>query len=247
MSSLPDVIRTPRLDLAPLDATAHDIDLMSMADRVELLRALGDHARGFGAADAWRRLEGVVTFFAAADLGAPGSWLSRVNATLVEAVGRGTAVAADPEADDHGNPGARAWADYLLLFGGVVPVEPNAAAAAWSWARRVSVDAGTRWARQCGAEPTAAEQRFLTIADVANLAVVHRPVLDLAVTYAGLLDPSLAGIDPGIVDRLCDPADADTTRRGCQIAYTAALLEPQTMRASVQRLAPVIRGMLDTL
>ncbi|WP_280262536.1 hypothetical protein [Nocardia wallacei] len=232
-----------------LDLTAHDIDGMAMSDRLEFVRVLGHHGQQLGAADAWRRLEGVVAFFDAAGLGAPGTWLSRVNAKILEAVARGIVITDDAGADDYGNPGARAWADYLALFtAGPSVGEPNAAAAAWSWARRVSVDAGRRWASHCGAEPTAHEQRFLVIADACNLAVAHRPMLDLLVTYAGVLGPSLAGIDPAIVDRLCDPADADTARRGCEIAYAAATLNPDAACGTQEhRLLPVIRGMLDAL
>ncbi|WP_280382925.1 hypothetical protein [Nocardia wallacei] len=241
--------RTPDLAADALDTTAHDIDRMPMDDRLEFVRALGRHGRELGAADATPRLEGVVAFFGSAGLAGPGSWLSRVNASILEAVARGIVVTTDPGADDYGNPGARAWADYLRLFtSGRSAVEPNTAARAWSWARRVSVDAGTRWAADCGTEPTPVEQRFVTIADVCTLAIAHRPVLDLLVTYAGVLGPSLAGIDRAIVDRLCDPADAETARRGCEIAYAAANLNPDaTCGTQEHRLLPLIRGMLDVL
>ncbi|GAA5104862.1 hypothetical protein [Nocardia iowensis] len=239
--------RRPDLSAATLDAPAADIDLMPMSDRLEFLRCLSDiHGAALGGADSWRRLEGVVQFFGNAGLGEPGSWLSRVNATVLEAVERGIAIAIDPGADDFGNPGARAWADYLALV--AVTPEPNAVARAWSWARRVSVDQGKRWAQGHGVEPTPVETRFLLIADLGNFAVANRAAVDIAVTYAGLLGPSLADIDHRGIDRLFDLGDAEATRRGCEIAYAAAIIDPRaTCDRQEHRLLPVLGAMLDML
>ncbi|PXX53897.1 hypothetical protein DFR70_12618 [Nocardia tenerifensis] len=233
---------------AALDTTAAEIDLMSMSERREVLRSLGDHhGAALGAADSWRRLEGVVAFFEEADLGEPGSWISRVNATVIEAVQRGIVLAADPAADDFGNPGSRAWADYLAVVTGGAP-EPNAAARAWSWARRVAIDHGKRWAAAHGTTPSPVQARFLMLADLGSLAVAHRTVMDAVLAYAGLLGPSLADIDPAVVDRLCDPADVDAARRACKIAYAAAIFEPRaTCHAQEHRLVPMVRGLLDML
>ncbi|WP_433204728.1 hypothetical protein ACQP1G_16530 [Nocardia sp. CA-107356] len=220
-------IRTSEAAAAGLDATAEEIDLMSMSERIDFLRALrAGPAAGLGACDKWLNLEGVIAFFRDHNLGSPGTWVSYVNAGVLEGVERGIALAIDPTGSDFDNPGSREWARYLeLLQTGKLEV-PAAHAEAWSRAKKVGTDHGVALAARHGLAPTAVEERFLRIAEAYNWAMSNRAPVDALVAFAGYLDASLAGINPAAVDRLFQVGSADAARRGCKIAYAAALIEP---------------------
>ena len=77
-----------------LDCTIADIDAMSMAERLEFVRGMqSGPAAALGATDRWRNIEGVITFFRDRGLGAPGTWVSYVDAGIVEGIQRGIAIA----------------------------------------------------------------------------------------------------------------------------------------------------------
>ncbi|MEU7632916.1 hypothetical protein AB0C34_23500 [Nocardia sp. NPDC049220] len=221
------IARTPEAAATALDATAEEIDRMSMSERIDFLRALrAGPAATLGAGDKWLNLEGVIAFFQDQSLGAPGTWVSHVNAGVLEGVERGIALAVDPDGSDFDNPGAREWARYLeLLRTGELDI-PTAHASAWSRAKKVGTDYGVALAVRHGLAPTAVEERFLRIAEGYNWAMSNRAPVDFLVAFAGYFDASLAGIDPAAVDRLFAVGSADAARRGCQIAYAAALIEP---------------------
>lgn len=115
--SVPAVAETPRSPAdcaASLDCTAEDINLLSMPQRLELVRTMSaGPAESLSAADRWRNLEGVLAFFADHRLGAPGSWVSYVDAGIVEGIERGIAIALGRASDGFGNPGSARWARYL--------------------------------------------------------------------------------------------------------------------------------------
>lgn len=85
-----DTRRTPADCAAALDCTAADIDVMTMPERLEFVRAMqAGPAAQLGAADRWRNIEGVITFFRDNQLGASGTWVSYVDAGIVEGIQRG--------------------------------------------------------------------------------------------------------------------------------------------------------------
>jgi hypothetical protein len=67
------------------------------------------------AGDQFRAIEGVIIFFQRKGLGAPGSWVSMVDAAIVEAVQRGGAIALGvaPATATGGNPGTALWVAFL--------------------------------------------------------------------------------------------------------------------------------------
>ncbi|MFI9508641.1 hypothetical protein [Nocardia sp. NPDC052566] len=192
-----------------------------------MLSALrGGPAVAFGAGQRWRNLEGVMTFFRDAGLGRPGTWVSMVNAGVLEGVARGIAMAYDSTADDYGNQAARVWAAYLTRLRGGELAAPSAHAAAWSLAKRVGTDYSVRLAERHDLTPTPVELRFLRLAEAYNWLMDNRAPVDLVVAFAGHLNPRLAGIDRAGVDRLFSTGSVEAARRACEIAYAAALVEP---------------------
>ncbi|MEU4743119.1 hypothetical protein AB0G02_22010, partial [Actinosynnema sp. NPDC023658] len=77
-----------------LDCTAAELDRMDVAERLEFLRLVqSGPAAALGASDRWRNIEGVLEFFRDHGLGAPGTWVSHVDAGILEGVERGVALA----------------------------------------------------------------------------------------------------------------------------------------------------------
>ena len=72
-TAVADPRRAPAECAAALDCTAADIDLMSMPERLEFVRAMqAGPAAQLGAPDRWRNIEGVILFFHDHQLGPSG-------------------------------------------------------------------------------------------------------------------------------------------------------------------------------
>ncbi|MGP4102221.1 hypothetical protein [Nonomuraea sp. KM90] len=207
-----------------LDATADAIDQMSMDDRLVFLRSIreGPAAAQLGASDRWRNLEGVITFFRDQAMGTPGTWVSLVNAGVLEGVQRGLAIASG-HTDDFGNPGARAWADYLARLSRKELTTTGEHDRAWGVAKQVSTHYGVLLAEQVrGLKPTPEEQRFLTFAEFYNWSMQNRPVLNMMISLGEYMDPRLQGIQPEFVDWFINVGDEQAARVACEIAWRLA-------------------------
>jgi hypothetical protein len=232
-------LRAPADYAGTLNATAADIDAMSMDTRLELVRALrSGPATRLGAGDRWRNIEGVVTFFRDNAMGAPGTWVSHVNAGVLESIERGLAIALGISDDDFDNPGSAGWAKYLTRLRANELTTKSAHDRAWSEAKEVSTDYGVALAEDLhGLKPTDAERRFLLFAQFYNWGMRNRPILDLIVAYGGLYDARLANLRPDFLDWFMSVGNADAARRGCEIAYAAAQVEPAPEAFGVFQLA----------
>jgi hypothetical protein len=70
----------------------------------------------FGPLDAWdqfRAIEGILGFFHENDLGKPNTWISYVDAGIVEGIQNGGANALGLHKKDGGNPGTEKWTQFL--------------------------------------------------------------------------------------------------------------------------------------
>lgn len=220
--------RSPTECATMLDAPAAEIDKMSMDDRREFVQQMrSGPATRLGAGERWRNIEGVIMFFRDHGLGAPGTWVSHVNAGVLEGIERGIAIALDPAADDFGNVGAQAWASYLTQLRGNELGTKTAHDTAWSEAKEVSTDYGLALAEKVhGLSPTEPERRFLRLAQLYNWGMRNRPVVDTAVSYGGLVDRRLKGLRTEHLDWLMNVGDTDAARKGCEIAWTVAQMDP---------------------
>jgi hypothetical protein len=85
-----------------------------MTARLDYVRYMQSaHFGPLKATNKFRAIEGVIEFFIAKRIGTPGTWVSYVDAGIVEAIQRGGAIALGTSAETGGNPGASMWADYL--------------------------------------------------------------------------------------------------------------------------------------
>lgn len=72
-----------------------------------------NHFGPLKAGNRFRAIEGVIEFFLSKGLGVPGTWVSYVDAGIVEAIQRGGAITLGKSTVTGGNPGSEMWADYL--------------------------------------------------------------------------------------------------------------------------------------
>jgi hypothetical protein len=78
-----------------------------------------------------------------------------------------------------------------------------------------------------GVPPTAVERRFFLFSEFYRWALRNRPaLLDLLLVHAALLDPALAVRRVPFVDWLTDVGESTPSRKGCEIAYAYARLDP---------------------
>ncbi|MGW4113036.1 hypothetical protein ACWEFJ_19380 [Actinosynnema sp. NPDC004786] len=224
-------VRTPAECAAALDCTAAQIDRLDMAQRLEFLRLVqSGHAAGLGASDRWRNIEGVLAFFRDRGLGAPGTWVSHVDAAILEGIERGVALALGRSTDGFGNPGSARWADYLTRLDRGELTARNVHDRAWGEAEQASTDHGVAVAEQVhGLKPTAVERRFFLFSEFYRWALRSRPVvLDLLLVYAVVLNPVLVLRRVPFVDWFTDVRESAPSRKGSEIAYAYAQLDPVT-------------------
>jgi hypothetical protein len=235
-ATAPTTSRSPAECAAALDATAAQIDLMSMDERIELLRAMmSGPASELGAGDRWCNMEGVMAFFRDRDMGAPGTWISVVNASVIEGIERGMAICLHRSDDDFDNAGAAQWADYLTRLHRNELTTERAHDTAWSEAKDVGTDFGVAVAARHGLEPTEVERRFLRFAKFYTWVLRNRTAMDMVVLYGGLLDPRLAGLR--LVNWFVDVTEAEPARKGCEMAYEISCIEPTPEAGNTLELA----------
>jgi hypothetical protein len=223
-----DPPRTPAECAEALDCTAADINLMTMAQRLEFVRAMqSGPAAALGATDRWRNIEGVITFFHDHRLGPSGSWVSYVDAGIVEGIERGIAIALGRSSDTFGNPGSARWASYLTRLSTGQFATRTAHDRAWSEAEQASTEHGDALAAAHGQWATPVERRFYQFSEVYRWALRNRPVvLDLLFVYGALIHPELARQRVPFYDWFTDVSESAPSYRGCEMAYGFAQLHP---------------------
>jgi hypothetical protein len=97
-----------------LSCSFADLESMEMKNRLEYVKYMGAWKLGqLESAEELHALEGVMGFFVRKKLARPGSWMSFVNAAVVEAAECGAAMALGLSNDTSGNPGSKKWADFF--------------------------------------------------------------------------------------------------------------------------------------
>jgi hypothetical protein len=88
--------------------------MMTMSDRLLFIQTL-ESQRGpaFGATMQWRNIEAIISFFHDNNLGATGSWVSYTDASILEGVERGFALALNLPSITCENPCSFLWASFL--------------------------------------------------------------------------------------------------------------------------------------
>ncbi|MER6988450.1 hypothetical protein ABT337_00730 [Saccharopolyspora hirsuta] len=148
--------RTGRSCASTLDCTAAELDAMPLTERLVFVRAVQDRvsAEYIPGFRHWRNIEGIIRFFVENGFGERGSWVSHVDAGILEGIERGTAMALGVSADDGGNPGSRRWADYLRRLQRGELTDRWTHDPAWGNAEQAATEHGVRLAEAHGARPS---------------------------------------------------------------------------------------------
>ncbi|WP_232376630.1 hypothetical protein [Amycolatopsis aidingensis] len=215
--------RGPADCAAALDCTAEEINLMSMSQRLEFVQLMSSGPAAEvvpGYAPRWGNIEGIIDFFRDNGMGAPGTWVSYVDAGIVEGIERGIAIALGRGEDTFGNPGSQLWANYLTRLAGGELRNRSAHDRAWSEAEQASTEHGVALAEEVhGQTATAVEQRFFAFSEFYRWTLRNRPML---------LDILSPPVEPGeqeqltFLDWFTDVTNPTPSRKGAELAYDLA-------------------------
>ncbi|KAF2174681.1 hypothetical protein K469DRAFT_458874, partial [Zopfia rhizophila CBS 207.26] len=128
-----------------LSCTFTQIEVMSMQERLDYVRTM--QSKFFGPLDSsnqFRAIEGVIMFFQRKNLGQMGSWVSYVDAGIVEGIQRGGAIALGMGTETGGNPGSEKWADFLRRKKAGELNNRNVHDKAWSEAEQAATEYGKK-------------------------------------------------------------------------------------------------------
>jgi hypothetical protein len=232
-------VRAPRSAsdcLVRLDCRAVDINEMTVADRLAFVRGLeaGRASQVVAGFNRWRNIEGVLEFFLDHNLGAPGTWISYVDAGILEGIERGTAIATGLSADDFGNPGSKLWSSYLDRLRRGELTERSVHDRAWGDAEQASTDYATRLAEAHGTAPTDAEWRFFLYSQSYRWLLRHEPLnlMVISVVLPGT-DEEIVKLRTPFLYWMTDVTNDVPTRKGAEVAYHSANLDavPATVSA----------------
>ena len=222
--------RGPQECAASLDCGLEEINLMTMSDRLDLVRALAAGPVAEYLSDGtdpgrWRNIEGIITLFRNESLGARGSWVSYVDAGIVEGVERGIAIAAGRSEETGGNPGTQLWADYLTRLKAGELTARRVHDRAWSTAEQASTEHGLTVAEQTyGEHPSATENRFYQFSEFYRFLLRNRPpLIDLLTSVGNLTEPAQR---QNFYDWATDVTNESAGRTGAELLWSFAQLDP---------------------
>lgn len=97
-----------------LACSINDIESMGMADRVEFMKYMASNKLGpLVSTNQFRAVEGIMDFFIRKELAGHQSWLSLINAAVVEAIQRGAAISLGLSNNTGDNPGTERWVEFF--------------------------------------------------------------------------------------------------------------------------------------
>lgn len=221
--------RTPAQCAKALNCGADEINLMTMQQRIDFVRAMqtGPGAK-FGAQSRWRNIEGVITFFRDHNWGAPNTWVSYVDAGIVEGIERGLAMALGRKGGNFGNPGSDLWAKYVLDLKAGKLKSRAAHDRAWGQAEQLSTDHGVYLAVQVHGYPASdVEQRFYDFSQLYRTIMREKGETSNLVEYYGALtgQPEVIYRSDNFVDWFTDVGNIVPSRMGCEMSWRFATLD----------------------
>ncbi|KAH8728337.1 hypothetical protein GQ44DRAFT_824170 [Phaeosphaeriaceae sp. PMI808] len=97
-----------------LSCSLAEIEALSTKTRLAYIKNMqADFFGPLNAGNQFRAIQGVVQFLSTDNLGNPNSWISYIDASILEGIQNGGANALGLHNNDGGNPGTKLWAEYL--------------------------------------------------------------------------------------------------------------------------------------
>ncbi|KAI9744696.1 MAG: hypothetical protein M1835_002677, partial [Candelina submexicana] len=212
-----------------LSCTFKEIEATSMSSRLDYVRYMQyAHFGPLKADNQFRAIEGVIEFFISEKLGAPGTWVSYVDAGIVEAIQRGGANALGLSTATGGNPGSEKWASFLTRRknGGLTDRDDHDPA--WSESEQTATEYGKLKAETtAGVSPATKEQlRWYQFTQLFRAIMRNRSKVILLIRATFIFtNPGLAFAAEAFIDWLTDITSDLPTRLGCEVAYTLSELD----------------------
>lgn len=230
--------RTGGTCASTLDCSASDLDSLPLPQRLVFVRSLEDrlaaeYVPGFRQ---WRNIEGIIRYFIENGFGAPGTWVSYVDAGILEGIERGSAMALGVSDDDGGNPGARPWADYLRRLRRGELAQRWVHDPAWGNAEQAATEHGVRLAAAHGARPSRVDRGIYQFSELYRW-MLRNPQPALVVLDQDLV--RTAGVPLVPVDFQLWFTDVTTpvpTYLGAHVAHDVVLPDPVRAPTSALRL-----------
>ncbi|KAI9890593.1 MAG: hypothetical protein M1814_003791 [Vezdaea aestivalis] len=172
-------------------------------------------------------IEGVIIFFMNKGLGAPGTWVSYVDAAIVEGIQRGGAIALGFSDAQGGNPGSVKWADFMRRMKNNQLGERDAHDYAWSDSEQTSTEYGRRTADSLSLPTTNQTLRWYKFTQIfrwvmRNRQLVVQLIKDAAPFPTGFIISKSAQL---IIDWLTNITDATPTICGSDAAWELSELD----------------------
>ncbi|MBQ6644368.1 MAG: hypothetical protein IJH84_25510 [Saccharopolyspora sp.] len=240
--------RDARACASTLDCSAAELDALPMAERLVFVRAVQDRvaAEYIPGFRHWRNIEGIVRFFAENSFGAPGSWVSHVDAGILEGIERGTAIALGVSADGFGNPGSPLWAEYLRRLHDGELTDRWVHDPAWGNAEQASTEHGVRIAEAHGARPSRVDRDIYEFSELYRWMLRNPQQALLALNQASLDTTGLPVPPADFLRWFTDVTISEPTYRGAHVARDIALPDPVSAPFSAAQLllayAPELLG-----
>ncbi|QUC15766.1 uncharacterized protein UV8b_00007 [Ustilaginoidea virens] len=188
------------------------------------------------AGDQFRAIEGVVHFFMANSLGgASESWISYVDAGIIEAIQRGGAIALGlPAATYAGKTGgANQWASFPSIQGGIGFANRNDHDRLWSVAEQAATEYGARLA-DAKFKRSAREQSWFECTQLFRWIMRNREA-----TYQGLKSTAIGPAAWAFINWMTDVTDVKPGKCLTEVAWFYAGVESGTGGlAEVARILP---------
>ncbi|MFR9728319.1 hypothetical protein ACL03H_03755 [Saccharopolyspora sp. MS10] len=223
---------------AALDCTASELEALPLTERLVFLRAVQEevaagYVPGFRH---WRNIEGIITFFAENGFGERGSWVSHVDAGILEGLERGTAMALGRSGDDFGNPGSRLWADYLRRLHRGELAERREHDPAWGEAEQASTEHGVRLAQRHGAVASRLDERIYAFSELYRWMLRNPPTALHALNEVVAGTAGIPLVPADFLRWFTDVTIPEPTYRGAHVARDVALPDPVAAPVSALRL-----------
>lgn len=205
-----------------LSCTFSQIQVSSMASRLAYVRYMQSrHFGPLGGGNKFRAIEAVIDWFIAQRVGRPGTWISYVDAGIVEAIQRGGAIALGKSSATGGNPGAPLWADYFRKLRAGQLRNRDAHDPAWSKAEQAGTDYGRKKAETTRgvSGPTNQQRQWYNFTQLFRIIMRNRGKIIRTIRIIFWFNRPLANGAEKLINWFTDVTNFKATRIGVSISW----------------------------
>ncbi|KAI5302587.1 hypothetical protein KEM56_000545, partial [Ascosphaera pollenicola] len=206
-----------------------DIESMSMPDRLSFLKYIIVHKLTLlDAADQAGAEEGMMNFMIGKKLSHTKTYLSCLNAAVLESVQRGAAIALNISRDTGGNPASPKWAKFFIQYQRGQLDDRNYHDLAWAKAEQSAIDYGILLAETLPGieQPTGRILRFVRASTLYRTIMMYRRTILwlLRISFA-FTNPSVAFSAEELLDWLTDITQPESIEFLGEVSWAVSALK----------------------